>query len=259
MKLTMYQVDAFASSTFSGNPAAIIALDGWLDDGLLQDIASENNLSETAYMIDRGDSIDIRWFTPAREVDLCGHATLAAAFVAFECLGREDSPLRFQSCSGELLVARQGAGFIMDFPSERALPGDVDPAVFIALGARPRETWSASYDMLVFDRESDIRQLQPDFSALGQASARALIVTAPGEQVDFVSRFFAPAYGINEDPVTGSAHTILTPYWADRLGKTRLQARQVSPRGGDIACEHRGERVSLAGTCVLYMEATLML
>ena len=259
MKLTMYQVDAFASSTFSGNPAAIIALDCWPSDSLLQAIASENNLSETAYIIDRGERFEIRWFTPTREVDLCGHATLAAAFVVFECLAKSDSALRFQSRSGELIVARHGAGFVMDFPAERALPGDVADAVFLALGARPRETWSASYDMLVFDHESDIRQLKPDFSALGQASSKALIVTAPGQQVDFVSRFFAPTHGINEDPVTGSAHTILTPYWAERLGKTCLQARQISPRGGDIGCQHRGERVSLTGTCVLYMEASILL
>ncbi len=255
----MYQVDAFASSLFAGNPAAVVPLQEWLDDGLLQDIAAENNLPETVFFVPRGDRFHIRWFTPVREVELCGHATLAAAYVLYHCLGSTRASLGFDSLSGELTVTPVDGALEMNFPIEHPVPGSVDNAVFTALGGKPREVWSASYELLVFDSDAEIRHMTPDFQTLGQASSRPAIVTAPGEQEDFVCRFFAPCFGINEDPVTGSAYTILAPYWSDRLGKASLAARQVSPRGGEVACRLDGDRVRLTGRCALYLKGTLML
>lgn len=259
MELPIYQVDAFSAVRFGGNPAAVVPLDGWLSDTLLQDIAAENAVSETAYVVGGGGRYGIRWFTPRAEVDLCGHATLAAAWVIFNCLGHPGDALAFASRSGELRVSRSEDGLTMDFPAEPPLPGDIDSAVLEALGARPREVWSGRYGLLVFDREADIRRLQPDFRALAACGARPVIATAPGEQVDFVSRFFAPALGVDEDPVTGSAHCLLAPYWAQRLGRSALRARQLSPRGGEVHCRLLGERVALRGDCALYLKGAVFI
>lgn len=255
----MYQVDAFASSLFSGNPAAVVPLPSWLPETLLQDIAAENNLSETVFFVAEAGHYHIRWFTPSREVELCGHGTLAAAHVIFHYLDRDAGELQFHSRSGVLAVRRHAERLELDFPLQMPVPGELDDAVIEALGARPREVWDARYRLLVFDEEGDVRRMAPDFPALGRACETPVIVTAPGQQEDFVCRFFAPRFGIDEDPVTGSAYTILAPYWSDRLGRDKLEARQVSPRGGAVGCRVAGDRVHLAGQTVLYLKGTVFL
>lgn len=260
MQLPLYQVDAFASRVFSGNPAAVCPLDAWLPDELMQRIAMENNLSETAFFVRAGESYELRWFTPAAEVDLCGHATLASAFVILEVLdprGRSGAaPVRFTSRSGPLAVEVDGERLALDFPSRPGVRRDVPDGLAAALGATPEEVYEAPYTMAVLASERELRALDPDPRALA-AVDRAVLVTAPGDECDFVSRFFAPGYGIAEDPVTGSAHCTSTPYWAERLGKEHLVARQVSARGGELWCEHRGERTRIAGHAVLYLEGRI--
>ena len=257
MKLPLYQVDAFTTRLFGGNPAAVVLLDAWLPDGVLAAIAAENNLAETAFVIARADVSPLRWFTPAVEVDLCGHATLAAADVLFRYRFASLNRIAFSTKSGELVVTREGALLKMDFPVRPGKPVAVTDALAAALGARPREAYLARDLLAIFDSESEVRALRPDFARVAALDAFALIVSAPGDEVDFVSRFFAPGAGIAEDPVTGSSHCTLTPYWAARLGKRVLTAKQLSARGGDLQCELRGERVLIAGQVVEYLRGEI--
>jgi PhzF family phenazine biosynthesis protein len=252
-EIPLYQVDAFTDAVFAGNPAAVCPLEAWLPDDLLQAIASENNLSETAYFVAEGDGYRLRWFTPAAEVDLCGHATLATAHVIATILDPEVSELRFQTRSGLLTVARSGDGYAMDFPAIVGEPSPQATAVAEALGAQPIAVFQAMDVMAVLETESEVLALKPDFARLAKIDTRGVIATAPGGAVDFVSRFFAPLHDIPEDPVTGSAHSMLTPYWAERLGKTKMTARQVSARGGELTVEDRGERVVIGGKAALFM------
>lgn len=258
MKLPVYQVDAFARRVFEGNPAAIVPLQEWIDDCLMQSIAMENNLSETAFfLVDKVDGKrPIRWFTPVYEVDLCGHATLAAAWVAIHKLGIDENPIEFQSASGPLSVRRDGERLVLDFPAIHLEPSDRDILSVIeqALGVSPMEVYRAMDMMAVFENEAQIQAMRPDMKALSRIPTRGLIVTAPGEKVDFVSRFFAPGAGVEEDPVTGSAHCQMAPYWAERFGKNHLMARQISSRGGDLDCRIVGDRVHIAGHAVLFSE-----
>lgn len=263
MSILLYQVDAFAESVFAGNPAAVCPLETWLPDETMQAIALENNLSETAYFVPEGDGYALRWFTPVHEVDLCGHATLASAFVIMTLLQPERRSVAFSTrVSGTLTVERDGDLLVMDFPPWPREPAAPDADLARALGRAPVALFTGNDWMAVFETEADIQALEPDMGALARIEARGVIATAPatesGPDVDFVSRFFAPRYGIPEDPVTGSAHCMLTPYWADRLGKRQLSARQISARGGAVRCTLTDEgRVRLAGRAVLYMEGRI--
>jgi len=257
MKLPLYQLDAFTNRLFGGNPAAVVLLEDWLSDGVLAAIAAENNLAETAFVIPRAEVSPLRWFTPAVEVDLCGHATLAAADVLFRYRFTQRDRLVFGTKSGELAVTREGALLKMDFPARPGKPVAVTDALAAALGARPREAYLARDLLAIFGAESEIRSLRPDFARVAALDAFAVIVSAPGDSVDFVSRFFAPGAGVPEDPVTGSSHCTLAPYWAARLSKNRLIAKQLSARGGDLLCELRGERVVIAGQVVEYLRGEI--
>ena len=259
MKLPLYQVDAFASRPFAGNPAAVVPLPRWMDDALLLAIAAENNLSETAYLVGGSGAYEIRWMTPATEVDLCGHATLASAWVVFEKLEPGRREVEFSSKSGPLPVARKGDSIALDFPAQSPEPAEAAKgALAAALGREPRESWVAPRDyMAVFGCEEEVLSLAPDMALTAALDGHAVIATAPGREVDFVSRFFAPAFGVPEDPVTGSAHCTLAPYWSKRLGKKRLSARQISARGGELVCELQGARVSIGGSVVPYLEGTI--
>jgi len=258
MTIPIYQVDAFADEVFRGNPAAIIPLDSWLEDHVMQSIAMENNLSETAFMVPDGEGYELRWFTPQVEVDLCGHATLAAAHVLFEHLGYGGECVTFQTRSGALRVNRSGQRLAMDFPAAELAPAEVSLAVCRALGATASEALAPARGsgavLYVYEFEEDIANMSPDFNALSSASERSVIVSAPGEECDVVSRFFAPQVGINEDPVTGSAHCSLAPYWAQRLHKKTLSCRQISTRGGHLDCELREDRVIMRGSAVTFMQ-----
>lgn len=261
MELTLYQVDAFDTGTpFSGNPAAVVPLEDWLPDETLQGIAAENNLAETAYFKKNGAGYDLRWFTPALEVALCGHATLASGYVIAKHVDPTVERIVFSSRSGPLSVTRQGEAFELDFPAwpaKEASAGEAN-AIAGALRASPRSALRATMAMAVFGRESEVRALNPDFAALNALEAGAVIATAPGDSVDFVSRVFAPKAGIPEDSVTGSAHCALAPYWAKRLGKNKLGARQISPRGGALVVTLRGERVGIAGSVRPYLEGRIL-
>jgi PhzF family phenazine biosynthesis protein len=258
MVLPIYQVDAFAEGIFKGNPAAVMPLERWLDDELLAAIAMENNLSETAYLVKVDNGYQLRWFTPEVEVDLCGHATLAAAHVLFEHLAYEGNEIVFHTRSGELRVRRSGARLTLDFPATELASVDVDLAVCNALGDIASEALcplgAKGALLYVYEFQEDIEKLQPDFAALVAASSRNVIVSAPGDECDVVSRFFAPGVGINEDPVTGSAHCSLVPYWAARLHKSHLQCRQISARGGNLDCELQDGRVYMTGSAVTFMQ-----
>jgi predicted PhzF superfamily epimerase YddE/YHI9 len=257
MRLPIYQIDAFTGALFRGNPAAVCPLEAWLDTALMQSIAAENNLAETAFIVSAGEDYDLRWFTPEVEVKLCGHATLASAFVVFRYL-RPDAPsATFHSQSGPLTVTRDGDLLTLDFPALPAVPEPAPPGLVESLGTAPLEVLRARDHVAVYGTEADVRALRPDFERMKTLPGLGVIATAPGSDCDFVSRFFAPGAGIPEDPVTGSAHCTLVPYWAQRLGKDRLHARQVSPRGGELFCEARGERVSLGGRAVLYLEGSI--
>lgn len=253
MRIPLYQVDAFTSRRFGGNPAAICPLPRWLPDSFLQSIAAENNLAETAYFVHEPDGYRIRWFTPGLEIDLCGHATLASALVLMDCMGLGGDRVVFNSRSGPLAVTREGQRYTLDFPSRPAAPVADDDALAAALGATPLAVLKARDTMAVFETQAQVQALAPDMKALTKVDSFAVITTAPGDDSDFVSRFFAPKAGIDEDPVTGSAHSTLTPYWAARLGKREMFARQISPRGGELWLTDRGERVSISGQGVLYM------
>jgi len=255
MRLPIYQVDAFTDKLFGGNPAAICPLQSWLPDAAMQAIAAENNLSETAFFVGEGGEYALRWFTPAVEVDLCGHATLAAAHVVFEFLEPQCESVRFRTLkAGTLVVSRRAGMLVMDFPARPAMPCEAPAGLLAALGGTPREVLCARDHLVVYDSAADIAALKPDLAALAKVDCWAAIVTAPGEaDVDFVSRFFAPAQGVPEDPVTGSAHTTLVPYWAKRLTKTTLTARQFSRRGGRLQCALNGERVDIGGRAVTFL------
>jgi PhzF family phenazine biosynthesis protein len=257
MRVPIFQVDAFASRVFTGNPAAVCPLGEWLPDSTMQAIAAENNLSETAFLVGGNGRYGIRWFTPAQEVDLCGHATLASGEVVLRTLEPGRDAVVFDSASGPLRVGRDGERLVLDFPSRPPSPAQVSGELVEALGARPREAWKASDLMAVFDDEGDVRRLAPDMERVAALDAFAVIVTARGNASDFVSRFFAPGKGIPEDPVTGRAHCTLVPFWAERLGKTKLHALQVSARGGELHCELRGDRVFMAGRAVRYLEGSI--
>lgn len=257
MKLSLFQADAFTSTMFSGNPAAVCPLDEWISDSLMQQIAAENNLSETAFFVERENHFELRWFTPATEVDLCGHATLATAHIMFEELGYKQKALSFETKSGTLMVEREGDKLKMDFPTDD-MPAVVPPEVlFQGLGVRSDLVFATDDYMVVLESEEAVAELNPNFRLLSEVNARGIIVTAPGDKVDFVSRFFAPQCGIDEDPVTGSAHTKLTPYWAQRLGKTELTARQISKRGGDLLCRYKGDRTEILGEAVTYLKGEI--
>ncbi len=256
VRAPIYQIDAFATQRFTGNPAAVIPLQDFPADATLQAIAAENNLAETAFLVRDAGDYRLRWFTPATEVPLCGHATLASAAAVMERLEPGRTSVIFHSASGPLTVNRAGAGYVMDFParpSERIVP---PPALVEALGAEPTEVFSNSFNYLAFFESAPVmRGLNPDMPAIARLDRPGVIVTAPGkEHYDFFSRYFAPAKGIPEDPVTGAAHCMLTPYWANRLGKTSFRAFQCSRRGGEVLCRLRGERVELEGSCVFYLE-----
>jgi PhzF family phenazine biosynthesis protein len=260
VKIPIYQVDAFTDRVFAGNPAAVCPLAEWLPDRTLQAIAAENNLSETAFLVGHDGQYAIRWFTPATEVDLCGHATLASAHVLFQHRGFKGSEIRFASRGGDLRVSREGDRLSLDFPSRPPGRSDTPDGLAAALGTAPVEFWTAQDWMAVLGSEEEVRRLRPDMARIAAFNCFALIVTAPaapGAEHDFVSRFFAPAAGIPEDPVTGRAHCTLVPYWAGRLGRTQLRARQVSPRGGELWCELQGERVLIAGHAVTYLQGTI--
>ena len=249
----MHQVDAFTDQLFGGNPAAVVPLETWLEDSLMLAIAQENNLSETAFLVPEGSGYRIRWFTPAFEVDLCGHATLASAHVLFDTGKVEGDELRLQSRSGELVVRRQGDRLVLDFPADPPEPVEYDSSIASALGRDPVAILAGRYHLAVFDSATDVAALKPDMSTLAELAPLAVIATAPGEDCDFVSRFFGPKAGVPEDPVTGSAHCLLVPYWKERLGKTELHARQISNRGGELYCEDRGDRVHISGRAVSYL------
>ncbi|GJM31331.1 MAG: putative isomerase [Saprospiraceae bacterium] len=260
MTLDIYQIDAFADQLFQGNPAAVCPLKHWLSDDLLQKIATENNLSETAFFVPEGKHFNLRWFTPALEVDLCGHATLASAHVLFQHLNYPDAEITFKTRSGPLVVSRKGDQYVMNFPTDQIEKVVCPPLLAEALKVEPEEVWQGREDFLVIiDSEARVAQLKPDFRALLELGGRGVIVSAPGDQVDFVSRGFFPCAGIDEDPVTGSAHTTLSPYWAKRLGKNQLHGRQISARCGDVFCELQDSRVNLRGRAVSYLQGKLFL
>jgi PhzF family phenazine biosynthesis protein len=259
VRIPIYQVDAFASGVFFGNPAAVCLLDRWIDDPPLQAIAAENNLSETAFLVRSKKGYDLRWFTPITEVALCGHATLASAFVLFNCLKWTAKSIRFQTRkSGELVVSKRNDLLEMDFPARTAYSQKIPSGLTEALRATPKEVFGSEEDLLVIlDCEKAVREVQPDFVALEKVACRGVIISARGDRSDFVSRFFAPAVGIPEDPVTGSAHCVLIPYWAGVLAKKDLHAFQVSKRGGELFGTHLGDRVKISGKAALYLKGAI--
>ncbi|MEP5764521.1 MAG: PhzF family phenazine biosynthesis protein [Halieaceae bacterium] len=257
MKLDQYQVSAFTQQQFGGNPAAVVPLQEWLPRETMLAIAAENNLSETAFFLPEGDDFLLRWFTPQVEVELCGHATLATAHVLFNELGHSAQTIRFLTYSGELLVSQDERGICLDLPVHDISETSADAAIVTALGCEPLVAYAAPSWVYRYASEQQIRELSPDFRALLAATDLPVIVTAPGDQVDFVSRFFGPQVGIDEDPVTGSAHCALVPLWADRLGKQQFSARQLSARGGDLDCELLGQRVLLRGYGLTFLRGQI--
>lgn len=260
MKLEIFQVDAFTNKLFAGNPAAICPLSEWLADDLMLKIAAENNLAETAFFVKQTSVYEIRWFTPAVEINLCGHATLGSAFVLFNCLNLEENQIKFHSHkSGDLSVEKQGDRYVLDFPSYGVNEIEIDEKLVEAVGKKPLQMWETQGNMvmMLFENESDIANINPDMSALGKIPFDEIIVTAKGNSSDFVSRMFAPRIGIPEDPVTGAIHCSLIPFWAEKLGKTELFARQISARGGELFCELKGDRVKIGGNAVLYLKGEI--
>lgn len=260
MNIPIFQVDAFTKTPMSGNPAAVCPLTEWLADDLMREIAAENNLSETAFFVKRNDDYEIRWFTPTVEINLCGHATLATSFVIFNCLNLETEKIKFYSHrSGDLSVEKRGDVLVLDFPAY-----DLNETVILqdlvdAVGKMPKQVWETQEKMamLLFESENDVRNLEPDMSALSKLAFDEVIVTAKGDEADFVSRLFAPRIGIPEDPVTGATHCSLIPFWAKQLGKDKLYARQLSKRGGELFCELAGNRVKIGGEATLYLKGEI--
>ncbi len=260
-RFAIYQVDAFTSAVFGGNPAAVVPVSAWLPDTALQGIAAENNLAETAFFVPEPGGFGLRWFTPTIEVPLCGHATLAAAFVIFTAIDPALGSAEFHTQNGPLTVTRGGGGLLtLDFPRHALAPADAPAALLAGLGTPPREVYFCAENpnfYAVYDAEADVRALTPDFAALAPLGALGVAATAPGTNCDFVSRYFAPGLGIPEDPVTGSTHCALAPYWAERLGKPKLYARQVSPRGGELWCDVQETRVGISGRAALYLRGEI--
>lgn len=262
MRLPIYQIDAFAEKAFTGNPAAIVPLDNWLEDHTMQSIAEENNLSETAFIVATNNGYHIRWFTPSCEVDLCGHATLAAAYVTIHFLQETRNPICFDSKSGELFVSHETdvnkkTLLTLDFPASEYEEIETPQALIQGLGRAPIKTYAAADYLAIFSSEEDILQLTPNFNQLQELDRRGVIASAPGKDVDFVSRFFAPNAGIAEDPVTGSAHCLLTPYWANQLDRTSLIAKQRSAREGSLTCTLQNDRVLISGYASLYLQGEI--
>ena len=257
MQLRIFQIDAFTDEVFGGNPAAVCPLESWLPDATLQAIAGENNLSETAFFVPSNGAYDLRWFTPLAEVELCGHATLASAHVVFHHLRPGADTVVFESRSGCLEVSRSGDGLTMDFPALAANPVEPPAGLSAGLRAEPAAVFADMDYLALFDSEAEIRALAPDLPALAGLDRRGVIVSAAGDSADFVSRFFCPRLGVPEDPVTGSAHCMLAPFWADRLGKATLRAYQASERGGVLHCSVAGDRVQITGRAVQYLEGTI--
>jgi PhzF family phenazine biosynthesis protein len=261
MKIPMYQVDAFTGQLFGGNPAAVCPLEQWPDKRTMQNIAAENNLSETAFFVKKGEGFEIRWFTPAIEVDLCGHATLASAHVIFNYLDFKAEVIKFQSQSGELRVTRSGDLLTLDFPATKPEPIEIPCQLTEALNATPKAIYRSRDLLALFEKEEDIVSMRPDFGllldVLTSQDCLGMIITAPGHRSDFVSRFFAPPAGIDEDPATGSAHTTLTPFWAERLDKKSLHTFQVSQRKGELFCELSGDRVLISGKAITYLKGEI--
>jgi len=261
MKIPLYQVDAFASEVFEGNPAAVCPLQDWIPDKQMQQIAMENNLSETAFFVEQEDGFRLRWFTPTTEVDLCGHATLASAHVIFNHLGYSHPEIQFESNSGILKVAKEHDRLVMDFPSADLQEASTPDILEQAVGHPANEVYKDTDYLYLLENEQQVRDLEPDIPMLAEANARGIIVTAPSDEYDFVSRFFAPSAGVDEDPVTGSAHTMLAPYWSDRLDKQQVTGRQVSARGGIVYCSvsDDGNRVNISGHALTFLEGKIKL
>ena len=257
MILKTYQIDAFATKVFEGNPAMVVPLKSWLDDDLMQKIAEENNLSETAFFVQKDEIYELRWFTPKGEVDMCGHATLASAYVLFECLGYDKEEIDFATKSGHLKVYRDGKYFVMDFPVQEIKSSDKYQKIEEAFGIKPLALFESMDYIVVFENEVDIINATPDFALLKELDLRGVCITAKSQTYDFVTRFFAPKYGIEEDPVTGSAFTQLVSYWQSELGKDTFFAKQLSRRGGEIRCTIKGDRVTIRGEAVKYLEGTI--
>ena len=253
MKIAIYQIDAFTSELFRGNPAAVCPLDKWIDDSLMQSIAAENNLSETAFFVREDDGYRIRWFTPTTEVDLCGHATLASAYVIFNEIDKSAEIIKFYSNRGELNVTRNSDLITLNFPSLPPKITKKPEQVVSAFNIEPREVLEADDYLLIYESQEQIENINPDLNLLREIDLRGVIVSTPGNDCDFVSRFFAPKYGIDEDPVTGSAHCTLTPYWSEKVKKKKLHAKQLSKRGGELFCELKLYSVSISGKAVLYL------
>jgi PhzF family phenazine biosynthesis protein len=257
MRIPYYHINAFTNQQFCGNPAGVCPLDHWLPDDLMQKIAAENKHAETAFFVSEGDHFRLRWFTPLSEVDLCGHATLGSGFVLANYLGFTGKEIVFESLSGQLKVEIKGDLLVLDFPSRPPEIYQPPEALLKGLGCQPVEILKSRDAMVVYRSERDIRAIKPDFEELSKVPALGVIVTAPGDEVDFVSRFFAPRVGVPEDPVTGSSHCTLIPYWAGKLQKTSLHARQLSTRGGELFCELAGERVKIGGRAVAYVRGEI--
>ena len=259
MELPIYQIDAFSSEVFKGNPAAVCPLPEWLPTETMQSIAAENNLSETAFFVPKGDNYSIRWFTPVNEVKLCGHATLGSAYVLFNILGYENDTIRFDSKSGILKVTKQDDWLTLDFPKQPPVPCDTPLELIAAFKMEPIECMVSEDHIAVFENETDIETANPNYEQLKKLDSRGVIITAKSMRYDFVARFFAPKYGVPEDPVTGSAYTQLAPYWASKLGSKKFKAKQVSSRGGEVYCEIVGDRVLISGKAAKYMEGKITL
>ncbi len=257
MKLDLYQIDAFAEQQFEGNPAAVVPLESWLPDSVMQAIAEENNLAETAFFIPVENGFHIRWFTPGQEVKLCGHATLASAYVLFNIMGYQGEELSFESLSGQLLVSKTGSRLTLDFPAQAPEVCSTPESLVTGMGKRPVACLKREDYIAVFENEEDVLSITPNHEALKQLDLRGVIATAPSSEFDFIVRFFAPKCGIPEDPVTGSAYTQLMPYWSDKLSSSKLFAKQVSRRGGKVFCELEGSRVLISGSAVTYMQGSI--
>jgi PhzF family phenazine biosynthesis protein len=257
MDIRFYHIDAFADRVFAGNPAGVCFLNAWIEDPLLQSIAAENNLPETAFLVPADSHYELRWFTPKVEIDLCGHGTLASAFAVFEYVNPDARQVSFQTKSGRLMVERQGDLLIMDFPARRPEPCQPPAQINKIMGIAPAQTLRSRDLVVVYENEDNVRRLKPDLTGVAALDCFGLIATSPGKKSDFVSRFFAPAAGIPEDPVTGSSHCTLIPYWSERLGKKELHALQLSERGGELFCIDRGERVSIGGRAVTYQSGII--
>lgn len=257
MKLELFQIDAFTGKVFSGNPAAVCPLDAWVEDDMMQAIAAENNLSETAFFVRQGDQYHIRWFTPVDEVDLCGHATLASAYVIFSYFEKSGKTIHFTSKSGSLFVGKKDDMIILDFPSKPPKNCPAPDALLQGLRMKPHQVLSEEDYFAVYESEEEILALDPNMELLKSLDLRGIVVTAPGDDVDFVSRFFAPRLGIDEDPVTGSAHCLLVPYWSERLKRKKLYAKQLSKRGGELFCEDKGSRVLISGKAAEYLKGEI--